>query len=125
MVETVKTNILVSLSLVSYSRVSNNRDHHGTFTSPKVTHITLLLANITHTRAARVNFSQIFLLVKVSEKSSQMHWVMLLIQVQNHLHCDQNDFMSYIMISDYINPRIILIMRPFLTFNCSFIGRNG
>ena len=35
-----------------YSRVSNNRDHHGTFTSLKVTHITLLLADITHTRGA-------------------------------------------------------------------------
>ena len=47
-----------------YSRVSNNRDHHGTFTSLKVSHITLLLANITHTRgacAARANFSKFFL----------------------------------------------------------------
>ena len=70
--------------VLTYSRVSNNRDHHDTFTSPKVTHITLLLANITHTRARKffANFLVIIILmlVKVSEKSSKMHCMMLLIQ---------------------------------------------
>ena len=36
-----------------YSSLSNKRDDHGTFTSPKVTLITLLLASITHTRGTR------------------------------------------------------------------------
>ena len=37
--------------LVAYSSLSNKRDDHDTFTTPKVTLITLLLASITHTRA--------------------------------------------------------------------------
>ena len=37
----------------AYSSLSNKRDDHGTFTSPKVTLITLLLASITHTRGTR------------------------------------------------------------------------
>ena len=39
-----------------YSSLSNKRDHHGTFTSPKVTLITLLLASITHTHRAHKFF---------------------------------------------------------------------
>ena len=43
---------ILSVRMDQYSSLSNKRDDHGTFTSPKVTLITLLLASITHTRVA-------------------------------------------------------------------------
>ena len=65
-------------------------------------------------------------------KVSKMHCMMLLkFKVQNHLHSDQNDFMSYIR--DHYNhiQKWSVIQglhrdhETFLNFNCSFIGRNG
>ena len=81
-------------------------------------------------------------------KVSKMHWMMLLkFKVQNHLHSDQNDFMSYIrdhvnhiqkwsVIISILGSKSLLLWsvwsfplhrdhETILNLDCSIIGRNG
>ena len=120
------------LTLVSLITVIKRTAYIGKFSA----HHALIRVKNAHARRLRRarKFFEIFLVIIILMlvKVSKMHWMMLLkFKVQNYLHSDQNDFMSYIR--DHCNhiQKWSVIQglhrdhETILNFNCSFIGRNG